>query len=107
MKNKKRQVSLREFGRMLGVTGEAIRRAVRDKRIDPLFIGARATKTGRSVPVIIDPEAAAECWVASTRRTRPAAIRADAPERVIKLAVYRVAQQVRAEQARVQAQQLK
>ena len=51
-------IGLREFGRMIGLSGEAIRKAIKTGRIPAHMVGAIALSTGRTRPVITDPEGA-------------------------------------------------
>jgi hypothetical protein len=51
-------IGLREFGRQLGVSGEAVRKAIKTGRIPPLAVGEKRLKSGRAVPVIVDADAA-------------------------------------------------
>lgn len=56
-------ISLREFGRTVGVTAEAVRKAIADGRIPKSCLGERAIgKQGRVWPVITDPAGAAKHW---------------------------------------------
>lgn len=56
-------LSLREFGRQHGVTGEAVRKAIAEGKIPADCVGQRTIgKKGRSWPVIINPARAAEAW---------------------------------------------
>lgn len=56
-------LTLREFGRQFGVTGEAVRKAINDGRIPAICVGKRSVgKGGREWPVIVDPARAAEHW---------------------------------------------
>lgn len=57
-------MSLREFGRSVDKTGEAVRKAIATGKIPADCVGERKLKTGpgRMVPVIINPQRAAKCW---------------------------------------------
>lgn len=56
-------ISLREFGRTVGVTAEAVRKAIADGRIPKSCMGERSIgKNGRTWPVILDPARAAKHW---------------------------------------------
>lgn len=65
-------ISLREFGRMVGVSGEYVRRAVADGKIPAAYIGERTVKGGRVWKVITDPERAAAAW---SRNRDPSQVR--------------------------------
>lgn len=70
-------VGLREFGRRLGVSGEAVRKAIATGRIPADCVGERVVGKGQRRPVITDPARAAEQWHLqrdpSQVRTNPAA----------------------------------
>ncbi len=55
-------ISLREFGRQVGVSGEYVRRAVADGKIPASCVGTTTLTSGRTRPVITDPVAAAQHW---------------------------------------------
>lgn len=57
-------MGLREFGRWVDKTGEAVRKAIATGKIPADCVGTRKLKTGpgRLVPVIINPEKARRCW---------------------------------------------
>lgn len=57
-------MGLREFGRMVDKTGEAVRKAIATGKIPADCVGTRKLKTGpgRLVPVITNPARAAKCW---------------------------------------------
>lgn len=56
-------LSLREFGREFGVTGEAVRKAIAEGKIPADCVGRRAVGKGKTTwPVITDPVRAAEHW---------------------------------------------
>jgi len=55
-------ISLREFGRQLGVSGEYVRRAVADGKIPASCVGEITLRSGSKRPVITDPDAAAKHW---------------------------------------------
>lgn len=60
-------MSYRKFGRWIGVDDKTVRNAVEDGRIPVEAVGAIATKTGRTRPVIADPPLAAKCFHISAR----------------------------------------
>lgn len=53
------QISYREFGRRVGLSGEGVRKAIATGRIPPEFIGETILSSGRARPCIVDPEGAA------------------------------------------------
>lgn len=56
-------LSLREFGRQLDVTAEAVRKAIADGKIPADCVGQRKVGKGTTVwPTIIDPDRAAKHW---------------------------------------------
>jgi len=55
-------LSLREFGREFGVTGEAVRKAIADGKIPADCVGERVVGKGRVWPIIINAQRAAEHW---------------------------------------------
>jgi len=57
-------MGLREFGRWVNKTGEAVRKAIATGKIPADCVGQRKLKTGpgRMVPVITNPERARVCW---------------------------------------------
>lgn len=55
-------ISLREFGQRLGVTVEAVRKAIADGRIPADCVGQRIVGKGKVWPTIVDPERAASHW---------------------------------------------
>jgi len=55
-------LSLREFGRQLDVTGEAVRKAIAEGKIPADCVGERIVGKGKSWPIIIDPDRAAAHW---------------------------------------------
>jgi phage terminase Nu1 subunit (DNA packaging protein) len=61
-------VSLREFGRLVGVSGEAIRKAIKTGRIPAHLVGEAELSSGRKVPIIRDADGAR---VAFTGNTNP------------------------------------
>jgi hypothetical protein len=65
-------MGLREFGRQLGVSGEAIRKAVATGRIAADCVGERVIGKGRRCPAIVDPKRAQEQW---GRQHDPAQVR--------------------------------
>lgn len=58
-------LSLREFGRQLDVTAEAVRKAIAEGKIPRDCVGQRIVGKGKVWPVIIDPERAAAHWRAN------------------------------------------
>lgn len=63
------QMGLREFGRMLGKSGEAVRKAIATGKIPADCLGKKALSSGREVPVIINPEKARQAWGQNTDPT--------------------------------------
>lgn len=59
-------VGLREFGRLVGVSGEAIRKAIKAERIPAHMVGGKALSSGRIVPIITDVEGARAAFGANT-----------------------------------------
>jgi phage terminase Nu1 subunit (DNA packaging protein) len=59
-------VGLREFGRLVGVSGEAIRKAIKSERIPAHMVGEKSLSSGRKVPVIADVEGARAAFGANT-----------------------------------------
>lgn len=55
-------MGLREFGRWVDKTGEAVRKAIATGKIPPDCVGQKALSSGRKVPVIINPEKARKAW---------------------------------------------
>lgn len=55
-------ISLREFGRQVGVSGEYVRRAVKDGKIPADCVGEIVLTSGKTRPVITDPARAADHW---------------------------------------------
>lgn len=55
-------ISLREFGRQLDVTAEAVRKAIASGKIPADCVGEITLASGRARPCIIDPDRAAEHW---------------------------------------------
>lgn len=55
-------MGLREFGRWVDKTGEAVRKAIATGKIPPDCVGQKALSSGRMVPVITDPERARKAW---------------------------------------------
>jgi phage terminase Nu1 subunit (DNA packaging protein) len=51
-------MGLREFGRWVDLSGEGVRKAIREGRIPAEFVGERTVGNGKKWPVITDPEAA-------------------------------------------------
>lgn len=59
-------ISLREFGRMVDVSGEYIRRAIAEGKIPKDCIGSKPVgNSGKSWPVITNPAKAREAWLAA------------------------------------------
>lgn len=58
-------VSLRAFGRMIGVSGEAVRKAIATGRIPAAAVGQQ-TRGKKASPVIINPDLAARGWHENT-----------------------------------------
>lgn len=56
------EMGLREFGRMVDKTSEAVRKAIATGKIPSDCLGKRALSSGRLVPVITDPERAWKNW---------------------------------------------
>lgn len=59
-------LGLREFGRLLGVSGEAIRKAIKTGRIPASAVGEKSLSSGRKVPYIADVEAARVAFAGNT-----------------------------------------
>lgn len=59
-------VGLREFGRELGISGEAIRKAIKTGRIPAAAVGTKELSSGRLVPVIVDTETARKAFKQNT-----------------------------------------
>ena len=55
-------MGLREFGRWVDKTGEAVRKAIATGKIPPDCVGQRTTSGGRVHPVISNPEKARKYW---------------------------------------------
>lgn len=55
-------ISLREFGRLVEKTGEAVRRAILTGKIPAAAVGETRLSSGRTRPTIIDPDLAATAW---------------------------------------------
>jgi len=55
-------LSLRQFAAQIGVTGEAVRKAIASGKIPADCVGHRRGNAGRAWPTIIDPERAAAHW---------------------------------------------
>ena len=56
-------IPLREFGRLIGVSGEAVRKAIATGKIPKEAVGEIVLKpSGRVRPAIIDPELARKSW---------------------------------------------
>lgn len=62
-------MSLREFGRSVDKTGEAVRKAIATGKIPADCVGEKALSSGRMVPVIINPEKAQKSWGQNTDPT--------------------------------------
>lgn len=69
-------VGLREFGRLVGVSGEAIRKAIKSERIPPRMVGGKALSSGRIVPIITDVDGARKAFGGNTDpiQKRPGAL---------------------------------
>src|SRR5688500_11144671 len=59
-------VSLREFGRLVGVSGEAVRKAIKTGRIPAHLVGEVELSSGRKVPIISDVAAARAAFAGNT-----------------------------------------
>lgn len=59
-------LGLREFGRLIGVSGEAVRKAIKTGRIPRSMVGEKLLKSGRGVPTISDPAGARAAFEANT-----------------------------------------
>lgn len=55
-------MGLREFGRWVDKTGEAVRKAIATGKIPQDCVGQKALSSGRMVPVITNPERARKAW---------------------------------------------
>lgn len=55
-------MGLREFGRWVDKTGEAVRKAIATGKIPPDCVGQKPLSSGRMVPVITNPEKARKAW---------------------------------------------
>lgn len=62
-------MGLREFGRWVNLSAEAIRKAIKAGRIPASMLGTTTLSTGRTRPTIADPEGAARAMKASTNPT--------------------------------------
>lgn len=63
-------ISLREFGRRIDVSGEAVRKAVNSGRIPPEAMGEKVLRGGRKRPVIVNVDMAMKAWGANTDATQ-------------------------------------
>lgn len=63
-------VGLREFGRLVGVSGEAIRKAIKAGRIPAHMVGEKALSSGRKVPIIADADGARVAFLGNTDPTQ-------------------------------------
>lgn len=61
---------LREFGRQVGVSGEAIRKAIKTGRIPAHLVGEKALSSGRKVPIIADVDSARAAFLGNTDPTQ-------------------------------------
>lgn len=61
---------LREFGRQVGVSGEAIRKAIKTGRIPAHMVGEKALSSGRKVPIIADVDRARAAFLGNTDPTQ-------------------------------------
>lgn len=59
-------ISLREFGRLLGISGEAVRKAVDTGRIPRAAVGEIILSSGRARPAIINVELAKAAFIRNT-----------------------------------------
>lgn len=59
-------ISLREFGRILGISGEAVRKAVDTGRIPAAAVGEISLSSGRKRPAIINVQLAQTAFVRNT-----------------------------------------
>lgn len=82
------EMGLREFGRLLDISGEAVRKAIKTGRIPASMVGKKVLRSGREVPVITDPESAK---VAMGRNTNPAQSHPKAAREAAKRSVGRPA----------------
>lgn len=55
-------LSLREFGSQIGVTGEAVRKAIASGKIPRECVGEKTLRSGKKQPVILHPDRAADHW---------------------------------------------
>lgn len=80
-------ISLREFGRLIGVSGEAVRKAVDTGRIPREAMGEILLSSGRARPAIKDIDLAKRSWGANTnealshQKGKPRADKVADPER--------------------------
>lgn len=63
------QMGLREFGRWVDKSGEAVRKAIATGKIPADCVGEKALSSGRMVPVITNPEKARQAWGQNTDPT--------------------------------------
>lgn len=55
-------LSLREFGSQIGVSGEAVRKAIASGKIPRECVGEKTLRSGKKQPVILHPDRAANHW---------------------------------------------
>lgn len=65
-------ISLREFGRLVSKSGEAVRRAIQTGKIPASAVGETTLTSGRKRPTIVNVELAAKAW---GKNTDPAFVR--------------------------------
>jgi len=75
----KTKATMSQMARVLGVSATAVRKAIQTGRIPSTLVGERELSTGRSVPVILDAQAAAAAF--SGRQPAMSASRADVRQR--------------------------
>ena len=59
-------MGLREFGRLVGLSGEGVRKAIKTGRIPPAALGTVTLSTGKTRPAIIDVDLARQSLGANT-----------------------------------------
>lgn len=60
------EMGIREFGRLVDKTGEAVRKAIATGKIPKDCVGTRTLASGKTRPVITDPERARRSWIGNT-----------------------------------------
>jgi len=55
-------LSLREFGSQIGVSGEAVRKAIATGKIPRECVGEKTLRSGKKQPLILHPDRAADHW---------------------------------------------